>query len=83
MVTVVKFEQRYEITGNEEDFVKTEEIVDYLINTCKLRVSPNKIGRVLKERGVVSKIVKVEGVNGQYKLGVRERSLLNSLGVEK
>ena len=83
MVTVVKFEQRYEITGNEEDFVKTGEIVDYLINTCKLRVSPNKIGRVLKERGVVIKLKNIDGINKQLKVGVRERSLLNSLGVEK
>jgi hypothetical protein len=40
--------RKYEITGDKEDSTSSKDLVDYIINECKLSsLSPNKIGRML------------------------------------
>ncbi len=40
--------RRYDITGSEEDSASSKDLVDYIINDCKMSsLSPNKIGRML------------------------------------
>ena len=40
---------RYDTTGNPEDSVPCEQIINYVINDCKIKTTANKVGRVLTE----------------------------------
>jgi hypothetical protein len=71
---------RYEITGAETDRVPAKDIVDYIINECRLNMSAQKIGRNLtnliraKNKDLsgesVNPIVK-NGEVGKQRVGIR------------
>jgi hypothetical protein len=44
---------RYDITGNKTDSIPSRDIVEYITTECKMRITPNKIGRLL------SKMIKI------------------------
>lgn len=55
--------ERYEITNNEEDYVPSREIIDYIKDDCDMKFSDIQIGRILSEMLSVSNSTKmIKGV---------------------
>lgn len=69
-----KLNEVYEITNDINDFVESKRIIDYLINDCKMRISANKIGMILKK---IIKLDKSDAVikNKRCRLGIKERTI--------
>ena len=67
-----KLSEKYEITNNKNDYVNIREIINYLTNTCKLRMSETKIDRNLNNLIELDKEDKDKFINHKrYKVGIK------------
>lgn len=66
-----KLSEAFEITHNPDDYVESKKIIDFIINDCKMRISQNKIGMVLKK---IIQIEKSDAIikNKRCRLGIKQ-----------
>lgn len=63
-------EDRYEITGNEEDYITFAELKKY-IKECEITMSDTKFGRELSRIGLDDKVIKIDKKTTKCRVGIK------------
>jgi archaellum component FlaG (FlaF/FlaG flagellin family) len=67
-----KLNEEYEITNNPEDYVESSEIIFYITNICKMKLSSQKIGLIISKLISISNSISVIKAK-KVRLGIKRR----------